>query len=232
MIEPLQWLTAQYTTELVRLSGVPVHLDGWFMTIPGGTFHVAEACAGVRYLLACLAFGLLVCDLFFRRAWKVVAYVALTFAVPVVANVLRAYGIVMLAHLSDFEIAVGVDHLIYGYVFLSLVTVILIGIALAMRDPEARRRDFTDALGEPEAKKPSVGGRRAVALVALLVLLGGVRGYAYTVAPPADGASEVDLLAPTSEGTNWRVLPDQPSDSAALPCGRRPGPLAHRPGRS
>ena len=212
MIEPLQWLTAQYTTELVRLSGVPVHLDGWFMTIPGGTFHVAEACAGVRYLLACLAFGLLVCDLFFRRAWKVVAYVVLTFAVPVVANVLRAYGIVMLAHLSDFEIAVGVDHLIYGYVFLSLVTVILIGIALAMRDPDARRRGFTDVQGEPEAKKSSVGGRRAVALVALLVLLGGVRGYAYTVAPPTDGASDVDLLAPTSEGSNWRALPDQPSD--------------------
>lgn len=202
MVEPLQWLTAQYTAELVGMTGVPVHLDGWFMTIPGGTFHVAEACAGVRYLLACLAFGLLVCEFFFRRAWKIGAYMALAVAVPVVANVLRAYGIVMLAHLSDFEIAVGVDHLIYGYIFLSLVTVILIAIGLVMRD-QAAQPGAAGAVKPPAATGSPARGARSVVVLLLLVSLVGIRGYAHAVAPPSEAAGEVDLEAPNTTGTGW-----------------------------
>jgi EpsI family protein len=127
--------------------------------------------------------------------------------VPVVANVLRAYGIVMLAHLSDFEIAVGVDHLIYGYIFLSLVTVILIAIGLVMRDP-AGQPGAAVAGGQLAAPSgpPARGRWGAVVVALLLVSLVGVRGYAHAVAPPSEAAGEVDLAAPDTTGTAWQPI--------------------------
>ena len=39
---------------------------------------------------------------------------------PVLANWVRAYIIVMLGHLSGNTIATGVDHLVYGWVFFGM----------------------------------------------------------------------------------------------------------------
>ncbi|MGF1561490.1 MAG: exosortase C-terminal domain/associated protein EpsI, partial [Geminicoccaceae bacterium] len=54
--------------------------------------------------------------------------------IPVLANGLRAFGIIMLAHASNLQFAIGVDHLIYGWVFFALVMLLLIAIGQFMRD--------------------------------------------------------------------------------------------------
>ena len=54
-----------------------------------------------------------------------VIFIAASVLVPIVANWLRAYMIVMLGHLSNNKIAVGVDHLIYGWVFFGVVMLLL-----------------------------------------------------------------------------------------------------------
>nr|WP_274611018.1 exosortase A [Rhodovibrio sodomensis] len=213
LVEPLQWLTADYTVELLRLTGVPVYLDGWFLTIPGGTFHVAEACAGVRYLVACLAFGVVAADSFFTRTWKRWAFVVISLIVPIGANVVRAYGIVMLAHLSDFEIAVGVDHLIYGGIFLSFVTVVLILVAAAMRDPAAvpaqavapvqaiapAQPDVASA-STPKTRSRWRAARAAGVIVIALFGLAGLRGYAAAVAPASAPVGPVEIEPPQVAG--------------------------------
>ena len=135
-VAPLQDLTAVYTVELLRLTGIPVYLENWRFVIPGGAFLVAEACAGLRYVVACFALGFLICDLLLARWWKWVLFISLSLLVPIVANVIRAYGIVMLAYMTDFQIAAGADHLIYGGIFLSFVTLILILLGLSLRDRE------------------------------------------------------------------------------------------------
>ncbi|WP_370657018.1 archaeosortase/exosortase family protein, partial [Klebsiella pneumoniae] len=48
------------------------------------------------------------------RRW---VFVGVSIVTPLVANWLRAYMIVMLGHLSDNQLATGVDHVIYGWVF-------------------------------------------------------------------------------------------------------------------
>ena len=54
--------------------------------------------------------------------------VGVAIVVPVVANWLRAYMIVMLGHLSNNTIAVGVDHLVYGWVFFGIVIMLMFWI--------------------------------------------------------------------------------------------------------
>jgi EpsI family protein len=56
--------------------------------------------------------------------------------VPIIANGMRAYMIVMIAHLSDMKLALGVDHLIYGWVFFGIVMLLLFWIGSYWRDPE------------------------------------------------------------------------------------------------
>ena len=116
LIAPMQDFTAHFVVRALRMTSMPVFVDGWMIYIPSGSFHVAEACAGVRFLISTIALGFLATDLLYRSIWRRLAFVALAVALPIVANGFRAFGIVITAHLSDFEIAAGADHVTYGLV--------------------------------------------------------------------------------------------------------------------
>lgn len=125
-LEPyLQDYTAWFSVQALKLSGIPVLWEGLFITIPTGAFEVAEACSGMRYLVASLALGVLYAFLNFY-SWRYrLSFIALSIIVPIVANGVRAYLIIILAHLSNNRLAVGVDHLIYGWLFFGLVMYLL-----------------------------------------------------------------------------------------------------------
>ncbi|MCZ6858794.1 MAG: exosortase, partial [Alphaproteobacteria bacterium] len=57
LIPPLQEFTAEFLVSSLQLTGVPVHLDGLLIHLPSISFHVAEACAGARFLLSSVAIG-------------------------------------------------------------------------------------------------------------------------------------------------------------------------------
>ena len=82
---------------------------------------MAEACSGVRYLIASFTLGCLYANLTYRSTRRRILFVLLSIVVPIVANGIRAYLIVMLGHLSGMTLAVGVDHVIYGWLFFGLV---------------------------------------------------------------------------------------------------------------
>ena len=113
--------TADFTVHAVRLSGVPVVQEGLFFQLPSGRWSVVEACSGLRYLLAALPLAALYAYMSWH-SWRVRAlFIALTAVIAIVANWFRAYLIVMLGHLSGMKLAVGVDHLIYGWIFFGIV---------------------------------------------------------------------------------------------------------------
>lgn len=69
--------------------------EGLYLSIPAGHFEVAEACSGLRYLMASVALGVLYAYLTYRSPWRRLAFVVLSMVMPIVANGIRAYGIVM-----------------------------------------------------------------------------------------------------------------------------------------
>jgi exosortase len=77
---------------LLGQTGVPAHLDGIFISTPTGLFRVAEACSGVRFLVAMAALAALVANLCFRSWPRRAAFVAAAMAIPVAANGVRAFG--------------------------------------------------------------------------------------------------------------------------------------------
>lgn len=134
LIEPMMEGTADFTVAALRLSGIPVYREGLQFVIPSGNWSVVAACSGVRYLIASVMVGTLFAYLNFHSLRRRLAFVAVAIAVPVVANWLRAYMIVMLGHLSSNKLAAGADHLVYGWVFFGVVILLMFMIGTRFVD--------------------------------------------------------------------------------------------------
>src|SRR5215472_6142797 len=158
----IQW-TADFTVAALRASGIPVYREANHFVIPSGTWSVVETCAGLRYLIASLMVGTLYAALAYRGALRRAAFIAASILVPIVANWLRAYLIVMLAHLSNNKIAVGVDHLIYGWIFFGLVMLLLFWVGSFWQESDARSRS-----DDQSAEEAAVAPVRRTALASSL----------------------------------------------------------------
>jgi exosortase len=95
----LMQATADFTVGALRFTGIPVYREGQQFVIPTGRWSVIEACSGIRYLMASFMVGSLFAYLNYRSAWKRALFAIAALVVPVLANWLRAYIIVMLGHL-------------------------------------------------------------------------------------------------------------------------------------
>lgn len=138
IIPPLQAITAAIAIALTQWSGVSATIDGINIYTPAGWFIVAEACSGVKFLIAMVTLGVLVC--FTRLAsWRRrAAFMLAAVVVPVLANGVRAWGTIFLAQFYGAEVAAGFDHIIYGWVFFAIVVAVLLAGAWRWfeREPE------------------------------------------------------------------------------------------------
>ncbi|HEV6968195.1 exosortase A [Roseateles sp.] len=199
------WLmerTADFTVIALRASGIPVFREALQFIIPSGSWSVVQACSGIRYLMASVMVGTLFAYLNYQSPRKRWAFVGVAIVTPLVANWLRAYMIVMLGHLSGNKLAVGVDHIIYGWVFFGLIMLAMFMIGSRWADPDAA--PIPAPPPQPLSRAP--GPRAAAILVAALLLV---------AAPPAlraqaarAGAHGTPLLAaPALPGWTWSAEP-------------------------
>jgi len=130
----MDW-TADFTVLALRGSGIPVFREGNRIAIPSGSWMIVEACSGVRYLIASLMVGTLFAYLQYRSARRRWAFVGIAILVPIVANWVRAYLIVMMGHLSGNRLAAGVDHLIYGWLFFGVVIGLMFVLGMWWHEP-------------------------------------------------------------------------------------------------
>jgi exosortase A len=157
--------TADFTVWALRLTGIPVFRDGEQLVIPSGQWSVVEACSGIRYLIASVMVGALFAYLNYRSMLRRLLFMGVAIAVPIVANWVRAYLIVMTGHLSDNRLAVGVDHLVYGWVFFGMVVTIMFAIGMRWAEPEAAAPQVA---AEPRVPAHELAPARRGAWLALL----------------------------------------------------------------
>ena len=138
LVPRLMEFTADFTVGMLQLSGLVVYREGLVFLVPSGAWKVTEECSGFRYLIASFAAGVLYAYVTYQRIWKRLLFILLAMVVPIVANGLRAYAIVMIAHLSDMKLAIGIDHFIYGWVFFGVVIFLLYYLGSFWADPQDR----------------------------------------------------------------------------------------------
>jgi exosortase A len=213
LIPPLQKVTANITVHGLQLLQVPVYREGFMIEIPEGRFEIAEACAGLRFLIASIVFGFFFSVVMYRRLWKRAAFIVLSLVVPVGANGLRALGTIYLGHLEGSAAAVEADHILYGWVFFSLVILLLIVVGTR----------FADADGPP----PAVAAAAAPRGLSWRCAAVGTAGLLLAVAGPAYGAvlndrfqASVLPLARLSEpAPPWHPVSGEPAWSPMIRAG-------------
>ena len=137
MIPVLQQWTASFVVSALHLSGIPAFQDGLVLSTPNASWQVAEACSGIRYFIASIVIGVLVAGVAYKSWKRRIVFLLLSIFLPIIANAVRAYGIVVLAYLTDNALATGIDHVVYGFIFFSLITAVLVVIAIRWSEPQS-----------------------------------------------------------------------------------------------
>jgi exosortase A len=202
LIPPLMNWTADFTVTALRVSGIPVFREGNFFAIPSGNWSIVEGCSGLRYLIASITVGVLYAYLNYQRLWKRSLFVVLSVVVPIIANGFRAYMIVMIAHLSDMKLALGIDHLIYGWLFFGLVMLLLFWLGSFWRDPASDIAGSSVA-ARPRAVRVSVAGMAASAVAVVAIASAWPLYAAYL--DRASGAGDAPVLATPAATSGWSV---------------------------
>lgn len=134
-VGPLQTITATMSVQFLQWSGVPVLLEGHYITTPWMIAHVADACSGIRFFLACTALGSLFAYLMFTSYRRRFAFIVASMIVPIIANGLRVYFTILIGGTFGVQYAEGTDHLIFGWQFFGTVLFLLFLVGWFLRQP-------------------------------------------------------------------------------------------------
>jgi EpsI family protein len=201
LVPPLQTLTAEMSMALLALSGIPAHIEGIFITTPSGYFEVAEACSGVQFLIAMIAYGLW---------WRTSASAPGRAASPSwrqrsssrsspMASVPGAPSISPMSAASSSPASV--DHVVYGWFFFAFVIALL--MAVGWRFFDRRPGDAWFDAGKLQPVRPTSSPLIPVAAAAF-ALAALPLAWSAAVAASAEQAP-VQLILPGVEG--WERVP-------------------------
>ena len=208
LVPTLMDRTADFTVAALRASGIPVYREGNYFIIPSGAWSVVEACSGLRYLIASLMVGCLYAYLSYRSPIRRIVFIAASLVVPIVANWVRAYLIVLIGHLSSNRLAVGVDHLIYGWLFFGVVIMLLFWIGSRWREDDVpapasvTRQTGTDVEGNADSARRVWAA--ALAALCLMVIWQPLRASF-----DASVNSQAVHLAPVAAREAWVSIPGE-----------------------
>ena len=176
----------QHTRSDDSPSGIEASVDGIYIDTPVGLFIVAEACSGVKFLIAMVTLAVLVCFTRFESWSRRAMFMLASCIIPIIANGIRAWGTIYIAQFAGVEFAAGFDHIFYGWIFFAVVVAIIIGAAWRFFEREAD--DFGWTAGEMDAF-PWIGQieRGVIAPVVAVAAIAAMSLLAAIVAPGALG---------------------------------------------
>ena len=218
LVPVMQTLTAESVIMMLSLLGVPYEAEGVLLTLASGTYEVARACAGIKFFFTSVVIGVLLAHLAYRT-WKGRLAIMLVAALlPILANALRVLGILLIAEVTDQSFAKGVDHIVYGWGFLSFILLLLIAVAYKFSDVSVDK----DVSADQENGKGKLAGAATQAPVLIqFILVGlavGLPFAAYDLAPQGLGPPGyiAPVVVPPCEGCGYRLLSSGKGPESAI----------------
>lgn len=201
----MEW-TATVTVWALRATGIAVYREGNYFVVPSGSWSVIEACGGVRFLIAALVTGCIFAWLQYRAPLKRLVFVSLALIAALFANWLRAYGMVLIGHLSDNRIEIARYHSAWGWLIFGAVMFGLFAFAMRWSDKEIATWSPAQVNGETTAGDRSI----ATALIASLLTIAAWPAAASWIESHADvNPLQIEAIAPR-EG--WQPAPTAAGD--------------------
>ena len=143
---PLQLIAAKWAVWSLQQISIPVLLEGNIIHLPQGELFVAEACSGLRSLMALLTLGIVFAH-FFRRGKTLqqIILVASTIPIAIFVNAIRVALTGYLAQRYGMEAAGGVIHDFQGLITFSLAFFLLLGEASLIDRFAPKNRNPSDS---------------------------------------------------------------------------------------
>ena len=205
-------ITADISTTLLQAVGVPIYRSYMYINIPSGRFEVAKACSGLRYVITGMVLGVLYAHVAYRGWKKRVLCVLAFLVVPIIANGLRVFVIITIAHLTKMGWGGGPEHVTFGRIFFLGIMFLMFWIGRRWADPEE-----AVPLAGTAATEASAAHRWLVPLLAVAIAvigplyLSSAQSNASAVSMAA--ASDVSLPSaapgwrgPVAGATGWKPL--------------------------
>lgn len=193
----LQSLSTHFVSLMLPAAGVAVARDGAVLTTSEGRFVIADACAGLNFLLA----AGLVAAIFSAvalPAWRARAqFFAAALVAAFYANILRAFLVIWLAVKTPLGLDFARNHALFGWGLYAIFLLLLI---------EVGRRLRTEAPPDGEtprhARESRVDLRPAALSISVIALVG---VYAALVVDRAPAPGPTRIPAP---GASWTQIGD------------------------
>lgn len=137
---PLQFLASRFATSLLDLIGVPVLREGNIIRLPAISLEVAEACSGMRSLMALITIATFYAYFFEKKNWRRITLALSAIPIAVLANGFRIVGSGLLGQYWSPEKAEGFFHEFSGLFVFSVSCILLrmfhlLLVRVATRDP-------------------------------------------------------------------------------------------------
>ena len=111
---PLQLAAADWAVHTLHLLGIPALREGNIIQLPSATLFVAEACSGLRSLLALITLGV-VFAYFFRRSWgERIVIVMSAIPIAIAVNAVRVTLTGILIYRLGTDAGAGIIHEFQG----------------------------------------------------------------------------------------------------------------------
>jgi exosortase len=158
LISSLQIGSAQLSSAIFSLMGVPVYRDGVVLTLPGVTIEVAKECSGINSTVALLITMLLAAHETLQRKTSRFAFILISIPLSVVKNAIRIVTLVLLATYVDPGFLTGRLHHQGGFVFFGIALALMYPVWKLLKATE-RRSQSTSTQDEITQFKASAVGR-------------------------------------------------------------------------
>ncbi len=206
LLPVLQHMTVAVSETVLGWFGVPVSINGVFVTIPEGTFEVAEGCAGKRFLIVSLAVAGLFAGTSRMPPRRAAAFIAFTAALALLTNWLRVVIVIYSGHVSNMQsYFVAHEHISLGWAMFAVLVVIVCLLGRRLTD------DVLPAPAPPAGNAaPGIATPRLHPLLATLLLLCvPFAGQLYTRYFPVPASAAPAMRLPVAAG-EWRgpLAPD------------------------
>ncbi|MCC7389012.1 MAG: exosortase [Phycisphaerales bacterium] len=226
---PLKLLASKGAWILLNLLspifGFTVDIEGNMLTMIDSSgkvlpqLNVAEACSGMRMLVAFFALAGIVAVLGCRQWWQRVSLLILAAPVALLMNIVRVATLALLS-LIDPELAHGDAHMIIGTILLLPSLLLFMGVVWSLKKAVREEHDTTDQApsGTP-LRWPRISGSAAGALAGATLTVAGAAGAVHTVVPmlglhlqklPIEPASGLAVTSLPTETSSWvQAYPDR-----------------------
>lgn len=201
LIPGLQAIATWLAQNLLQLTSIPFFVEQFYFQLPVGLFFVAPGCAGLNFLLAALALSIVYVDLVFVGWKRKIICILIWLGVAILANGVRIFGILWIAEISNRQLDIVDDHILYGWGFFIIILIGLMYVGQRFSNMPPLTADTIKRDWLPTGAASI--GKTGIAALAPVLISAGIISYGYLAFSQEVPVQGWTVTVPQSAG-EWR----------------------------